>query len=68
MPNIYSDCEDFINKSIKCRMHKTHKNKRVVKYIRTTGTYERYQVDLVEISVDSNKKINFLSCTYWSFF
>ena len=49
-------------------MYKTHKNKRVIKYIRTTGTYERYQVDLVEISVDSNKKINFLTCTYWSFF
>ena len=26
-PNIYLDCEEFVNKCINCRMHKTHKKK-----------------------------------------
>ena len=58
-PNIFSDCEDFVNKCIKCRMHKTHKKKRIVKFIRTKRPYERYQVDLVEISKELNMKDKF---------
>ena len=58
-PNIYLDCEEFVNKCINCRMHKTHKKKRVVKYIRTKRPYERYQVDLVEISAELNMKNKF---------
>ena len=42
-------------------MHKAHKKKKVVKYIRTKRTYEKYQVDLVEISAELNlKKIPYL--------
>ena len=40
-------------------MHKTHKKKRIVKYIRTKRQYERYQVDLVEISAELNMKNKF---------
>ena len=40
-------------------MHKTHKKKRVVKYIRTKRPYERYQVDLVEISAELYMKNKF---------
>ena len=40
-------------------MHKAYKKKRVVKYIRTKIPYEKYQVDLVEISVDFNMKNKF---------
>ena len=43
-------------------MHKTHKKKRVVKYIRTKRPYKRYQVDLVEISAELNLKIKFHTC------
>ena len=34
-PNIYLDCEQYVNKCLKFRMHKIHKNKRVIKLIRT---------------------------------
>ena len=44
-------------------MHKIHR-KRVVKYIRTTRLYERYQVDLTEISVELNMKIKFSTNLY----
>ena len=37
-------------------MHKTHSKNRVIKYIRTTRPYERYQVDLVGISFGLNMK------------
>ena len=43
-------------------MHKTHKKKRVVKYIRTKRPYERYQVDLVEISAELNMKNKLHTC------
>ena len=40
-------------------MHKTHKKKRIVKFIRTKRPYERYQVYLVEISKELNMKDKF---------
>ena len=62
-PNIYLDCEEYVNKCLKCRMHKIHK--KIVKFIRSKKTYERYQGDLVEISKKSysiNKSYNLLTC------
>ena len=40
-------------------MRKTDKKKRVVKHNRTKRPYERYQVDLAEISVEYNMKNTF---------
>ena len=64
-PNIYLDCEEYVNKCLKCRMHKIQKKKRVVKFIRSKKAYERYQVDLVEISKELysiNKSPYLLTC------
>ena len=47
-----------LNKCLKCRMHKIHQ-KKVIKFIRSKKAYERYQVDLVEISKELNS-INLL--------
>ena len=63
-PNIYLDCEEFVNKCINYMMYKIHKKKRVVKYIRTKRPGERYQVDLVEISAELKMKINFYTCLH----
>ena len=55
---IYLDCEEYVNKCFKWRMHKIHKNKMVVKFIRSKKPYERYQIDLFDISKEWNSTNN----------
>ena len=59
MPNIYLDCEQYVDICLKYRMHKIYSEKIVVKFIRSKKAYERYKVDLVEISKELNS-INIL--------
>ena len=53
-PNVYFDWDEYVRQCIKWRMHQNPKRKRVVKYIRTKIAYEKYQIDLVELSNEFN--------------